>query len=329
MRPLCHLLKLPVSTCRPARLSISTLAVILMFAQASFARSNIEDSRALDSMGFIVSVSDHGPYIFHYSERSRKMTAEVERLIAESAPGIAEEIGLQDPGRVDIYVVQDRKDFDFLSGSKMPEWGEAFSDLVNGRIVIDARAVLRTPRPLKTVIRHELSHILFVQKTNGTRAPTWFLEGLAMRQSREWTMSDQWNLMTSIWSGNLPDLEDLEGRFPRSSSKASIAYRLSYAAVSRLLDKRPMDLVTLLSFTRDLGDFDRAFQLTFGESTGDFTAEFHLDLDARYNAAAPLFRSPPFWLMMAFLFILAYVLKKIKNRRRIREWENEETHESQ
>ncbi|MBU8920951.1 MAG: hypothetical protein KOO63_03740 [Bacteroidales bacterium] len=314
MRPLC----------RPVKVFISVVFVTLMVVQTSFARSSIEESRDLDKMGYIISISDCGPYVFHFSERSRKMAVEVERLICESAPDIAEEIGLQDPGRIDVYIVPNRKDYNQLSGSKMPEWGEAFSDLVNRKIVIDARAVLRTPRPLKTVIRHELSHIFLVQKTGGTRCPTWFVEGIAMRQSREWTMSDQWNLMTSIWSGNLPDLEDLGGSFPRSAARASAAYRLSYAAVSRLLETRPEDLVTLLSFARDLGDFDRAFLLTFGETTGDFAEEFHLDLESRYNAAAPVFRSPPFWLMMAGLLILAYVLKKIRNRKRIREWESEE-----
>ncbi len=322
MRPLYWVLVRPL--CRPVKVFISAIAVTLMVVQVPFAWSSIEESRDLDRMGYIVSVSDCGPYVFHYSDRSRKMAVEVEQLICESAPDIAEEVGLQDPGRIDVYVVSNRKDFDLLSGSKMPEWGEAFSDLVKRRIVIDTRAVLRTPRPLKTVVRHELSHLFLVQKTGGASCPTWFVEGLAMRQSREWTMSDQWNLMTSIWSGNLPDLEDLEGRFPRSAANASIAYKLSYAAVSRLLEKNPGYLVTLLSFTRDLGDFDRAFLLTFGETTGDFAAEFHLDLESKYNAAAPVFRSPPFWLAMALLLILAFVLKKIKNRRRIREWESDE-----
>ncbi|HSG28101.1 MAG TPA: hypothetical protein VLA34_06445, partial [Candidatus Krumholzibacterium sp.] len=210
-----------------------------------------------------------------------------------------------------------------LSGGSIPEWGEAFSNMRRGIIVIDSGSVTRTPRPLETVIRHELSHIVLAQKVRGARLPTWFVEGLAMRQSREWTLIDQWRLMTAIWSGGLPDLEDLEDGFPVPAATASAAYNLSYAAVDRLLEERPEDLLTLLSFTRDLGDFDRAFLLTFGRDKYDFTETFHLDLQKRYGRAIPLLRSPPFWLILTAMFILAYILKRIRSARKLREWEED------
>ncbi len=145
-----------------------------------------------------------------------------------------------------------------------------------------------------------------------------------MRQSREWTLVDQWHLVTSIWRRNLPDLEDLKGPFPKPVESASIAYKLSYAAVERLLDEQPEYLVTLTSFIRDTGDFNRAFLLTFGISADDFAQQFHLDLEKRYRTVGALMQSTPFWIFLVCLFLLAYILKVYRSRVKLRAWEEEE-----
>ena len=267
--------------------------------------------------------SECGPFIIHHQPRDEKMALMIEGLLCESASVIAAELGLERPDTVNLYLAGDHESFKRLHHSRLQEWGEAFSDLRRMIIGIDADAVLRTPRPLNTVISHELSHIFFAQRVGGVRCPTWFLEGVAMRQSREWTFGDQWNLVSSIWRRTLPDLEDLKGPFPRPVETASIAYKLSYAAVEELFSGRPGDLITLTSFIRDLGDFDRAFILTFGETPEDFTLRFHLELEKRYRTAGALMQSTPFWLFIVCLFLLAYIIKGVRSKRKLREWESD------
>ncbi len=296
------------------------LAAFIFIALFSRGPAGAADRVAFDEAGYQVRKASCGPFFIHFSERTSRISLEVEKLICESAGDIACEIGLAGPGAIHIYIVPDRSEFDLLSGGAIQEWGEAYSDLGRMLMGIDAVAVLRSPRPLKTVIRHELSHLLFSQKVRGARCPAWFMEGLAMRQSREWTLIDQWNFATSIWSGRLPDLENLEGTFPRSANEASAAYRLSYAAVEELLRENPGDLVTLISFISDLGDFDRAFLLTFGKSPGDFTAGYHMRLEKKYGNAGALLHSSPFWISVVLLFLVAYAARRIRNRRRLREW---------
>lgn len=300
------------------------LAAAMILAAPQAGRAGAEPGRAaFDEAGYMVLQAPCGLFYIHHSERTSRISREVEKLICESAGDIAAEIGLEKPGAIRVYIVPDRNEFNSLSGGAIHEWGEAYSDL--GRMVmgIDAGAVLRSPRPLKTVVRHELSHLFFSQKVRGVRCPAWFMEGLAMRQSREWTLVDQWNLVASIWSGRLPDLEDLGGAFPRPIAEASSAYRLSYAAVEELFGENPGDLVTLISFVRDTGDFDRAFLLTFGRAPEEFTAAFHMKLEKRYRTAGAILQSSPFWIFVVLLFLSAYALKRIRGRRKLKEWREE------
>ena len=269
-------------------------------------------------------VSECGPYVIYHQKENEKLARKVDELLCGSASQIASEIGLETVDTVWVFIASDHESFRMLHLNRLPEWGEAFSDLRRNVIGIDAEAVLRAPRPLVTVVRHELSHIFFSQRVEGTRCPTWFLEGLAMRQSREWTLVDQWHLVSSIWKKNLPDLEDLAGPFPKPIGSASTAYKLSYAAVDRLLNEQPEYLVTLTSFIMDTGDFDRAFLLTFWVSVDDFTQQFHLDLEKKYRTAGALMQSTPFWIFMVCLFLLAYIVKKYRSAMKLRAWEEEE-----
>lgn len=293
-------------------------------ALAVFMMTAVSYTPALAGRDSQTMISECGPFVIYHEKTSEKLARKIDELLCDSAPRIASEIGLETVDTVWVFIASDRESFRRLHLGRLPEWGEAFSDLGRNVIGIDEDAVLRSPRPLVTVIRHELSHIFFSQRVEGVRCPSWFLEGLAMRQSREWTLVDQWNLVSSIWKKNIPDLEDLTGSFPKPVESASIAYKLSYAAVDRLLKEQPEYLVTLTSFIRDTGDFDRAFLLTFGVSAGDFSQEFHLDLEKKYRTAGAMMQSTPFWIFIVCLFLLAYIVKRYRSAMKVKVWEEDE-----
>jgi hypothetical protein len=190
---------------------------------------------------------------------------------------------------------------------------------------IDASRILLSNRPLQTVIRHELSHLFLAQRTGRAWCPTWFVEGIAMRQSREWTLLDQWRLAVDVAKDDIPRLEDLQGRFPRSADMAATAYRISYAAVEELTGGEERDLVTFTAFLRDTGDFERAFELTYGETTPEFSGRFEAVMRSRYRTASMLLNISPYGLTLSLLFLAAYLIKRNRSRRRVQEWEREES----
>ena len=274
--------------------------------------------------GYYARPASCGTYIIYYADRGEKLAIEIEKIVCRSADEIAVGIGLEEVAPVAFIIAPDTPAFRRLHGGRLPEWGEAFGDSRRMIIGIDASRILLSNRPIKTVILHELSHVFLAQRTAGARCPTWFVEGIAMRQSREWTLGDQWRLALNVARDDVPRLEDLQGRFPKSAGKAAVAYRISYAAVEELIGGGERDLVTFTAFLRDTRDFERAFILTFGETTGEFSGRFEAAMRSRYRKTSLFLNISPYGLMLSVLFLLAYFFKKNRSRKRIEEWEKED-----
>jgi hypothetical protein len=233
---------------------------------------------------------------------------------------IARELGLDTFDTITVLLAPDEATYRSFHGDLLPEWSAAFADMRAQTLGINAAAVLRVPRPLTTVVRHELSHLLLAQRLRGARCPRWFAEGLAMFQSGEWTFADQWGLMAAVGGGDLPYLDELAQSFPAGEEAAALAYRISYVAVEELLRGNKASLATVTAFTRDLGDFREAFISTYGETPEGYGVRLRGALIAKYRAPAAVMRSSPYWLGLSLLLIAAYVIKRVRGRRKLREW---------
>lgn len=291
-----------------------SLVILSMFAGPS----------CMADVSYSARRSDDGLFVIRCPAHLERMAEEVEKLLVESAGEIAHDLGLESIDRMEVIIAPGPREYEKMHKGGIPEWGAAFSDGYSQLMGLNAEAVLRQPRPLRFVVRHELSHLLFYQRVGGVRCPTWLLEGVAMLQSHEWGFTDQWSLMRYVWTERVPFLEDLEERFPSRGGEAELAYRISYAAVEELLRERKEDLITLTAFTREMGSFDEAFLATFGESAGDFSIRFGILMRRRYRSFGVLLQSPPYWLILALLFVCLYIVKRIRNYRRLREWERTE-----
>jgi hypothetical protein len=299
------------------RILVTAILVSITISMAARGRERVETKRASGV-----------PFIIVFPPRLGPMADRVSRILDRSYPEIAGEMGLERIDTVTIYIAGDRESYRRYHEGLVPEWGVAYSRWNGREIGIDAGAVLNEPRPLEVVLRHELSHIVLAERVGGVPCPHWFVEGLAMHQSSEWTLEDQWRLVRSVSSKNLPRLEELNGPFPRNAEDATLAYRVSYYAFEELMGERRGELVTLTAFIRDLGSFDESFALTFGESPGEYSERLHVLMLNRYETAGRVIRSMPYWGMLSVLFIIAYMAKRIRTWRRLKEWERaEEGHE--
>lgn len=314
---------------RPSRSSIGyrfrTAAFLLLAFIAVPRAASSYDRKFIDSLeGYYARPATCGTYTIYYSDRGEKLAEEVEKIVCRYAGEIATGVGLEEVSPVAFIIAPDTPSFRKLHGGRLPEWGEAFGDSRRMIIGIDASRVLLSNRPFKTVVLHELSHVFLSQRTAGARCPSWFVEGIAMRQSREWNLSDQWGLALNVWREDTPRLEDLQGRFPKSAESAIMAYRVSYAAVDELIGQEERKLVTFTAFLRDTGDFDKSFTLTFGETVDEFSGRFEASMRSRYRHTSLFLNISPYGLTLSGLFLLAYFIKRNRSRRKVEQWEREE-----
>ena len=272
--------------------------------------------------------SKSGSFDIYYPPHLLRMAEEIEGLLEDSAAEIARELGVERIAPIRVYCASGEAAYRALHGSGIPEWSAAFSDLNTQVLGINVDLVLRSPRPLTIVVRHELSHLLFAQRVGPVPVPTWFLEGLAMKQAHEWSFADEWHLMTMAGRRDLPYLEELSGPFPGPAEKASLSYGLSYLAVDELLRERPDALMTLTAFVRDTGDFNGAFLSTFGQTTYDFASRMYVSVSRRYRTPGVILNATPYWLGLALLFVTVFIIKRVRTRRTLERWEADEARRS-
>jgi hypothetical protein len=273
---------------------------------------------------FVTSFSEKQNLVIYYPSALSAMAVRVDDICDRSIPQIRSELGVENADTVKIYIARNRSEYIKIIDGNIREWSAAVSFLRSQTMVINASKVLKSPRPLEEVVRHELSHLFLGQRIGRVKCPTWFMEGLAMSQSGEWTFTDQWKLAESVWRKEVPYLDQLKGEFPQSSSQAAAAYRVSYAAFRELFGESPGDLITFTAFLRDIGNFDRAFFLVFGRTTYDFSINLQLELEERYAVAGGLIGSVPYVAVMTLLFLVTYGIKRYRTKRKLEVWEEED-----
>ncbi len=274
--------------------------------------------------GYDILRSASGTFIIQYPPRLERMAREIETLFEESAGEIAGEIGLETIAPVRVYLAGDDATYRSLHEGRIPEWGAAFSAVADRVIGIHAPLAVAGPRSMRALVRHELSHLLLAERVGAVNLPAWFMEGLAMIQAGEWRLADEWNFMLLAGRGRVPYLEEIAGPFPRRAEDAALAYGLSYRAVSKLLAENPGSLATLTAFIRDRGDFEDAFFMTFGETPYDFAARLYVIVHERYRTPGVILNASPYWLAAAALVVAAYVARRVRTRRALREMEERE-----
>ncbi|MFO7914937.1 MAG: hypothetical protein R6U43_04505 [Candidatus Krumholzibacteriales bacterium] len=295
------------------RFLILAAAFSLFFPSGAYGSKSIPENRTTAGGGYVT---------LYYPSRYRRLALRTREIINESVREIAGQFGMSGIDSIDLYIAPGRDEYLELYPGVIPEWSEACGNISEMTLCINADAVLKSARPLRIVVRHELSHLLLAQRMEGAGCPLWFQEGVAMVQSREWTLGDQWQFLLAVWQKDCPFLEDLSYAFPSGNRK--LAYMLSYFAVRELFSEREGDLITLTAFTRDLGDFRRAFFLTFGETVEDFSIRIDVIIKDKYRNVIFLAASAPFWSAIVLLFIAAYLFKRRRSRRKLREWEEQE-----
>lgn len=274
--------------------------------------------------GYRVRRSAGGAFVMHFHPQLDPMAREIEPLLEDAAAEIARELGLETIAPIRVYIAADEAAYRALHGGGVPEWSSAFSAIEAQTLGIYASRAAAGPRALRSVVRHELSHLLFAQRVGGANAPMWFMEGLAMAQSGEWHFADEWNFMLLAGRGRLPYLEEIAGPFPRRAEDAALAYGMSYRAVTTLFAEAPDFPSTLTAFMRDRGDFDDAFFLTFGLTPYDFASRLYVRVHERYRAPGVILNAAPYWFAAAVLLVGVYAARRARMRRRLREMEERE-----
>src|SRR5262245_15371884 len=199
------------------------------------------------------------------SERERLRTlAEQARTLL---PRIEAELGTRASGRYRIVVIPpDAGDDPALRDllGMAPPWAAGF--MIPARRVGAIRISESDRYPfsdLASVLAHEATHMLLFDAA-GDAPPRWFGEGVATAVERSWGLRDVLVHSSSVLTGRLPPLADLDAAFDASDDRARAAYAASLDFVLFTTRTYGHDVVRSIVREAAARPFPQAWQVATG-----------------------------------------------------------------
>jgi hypothetical protein len=221
----------------------------------------------------------------------------------KAVAGTSRLLGVTETSPIDFFIYPDTKSFyDIL--------GPAARENVGGVAFPDIRTLLANIGPnavndawVGIVIPHELTHLVFGTAVDNPyhAPPHWFNEGLAVYLSQGYDSGDRTQVANAVGGRSIMPLAALDGQFPTTADRFSLAYAESVSAIDYLIRTYGQAaLVTLIHRWGGGVSDDAAFQAALGVDVTGFQAGWLRAIGAPVPSpvgpqAAPPGPVPPGW----------------------------------
>jgi len=254
------------------------------------------------------------------------VAAEAPRLAATTAAGL----GLPVAGVGTIVILGPEEGSEDLRdvADIVPKWAAGVTIPSTQTIAIRLdRIGAYGQRELLSVLMHEMAHLTIAEglPDRGRSLPGWLGEGLASSAAREGEWRDLYIVWTSPLVSSSRPFFDLQAAHERGEASKSLAYAGSLAAVGFLRSTYGEDWpARLLSGMRDGLGFEAAFRKASGVTYGEAEAAWARDLNLPWIWVVRAGSSYTLWLGATLLMLLAWAVKRMRDRRVLARWREEE-----
>jgi len=225
-----------------------------------------------------------------------------------------------------LYITYSKKDFYAQAKGPVPEWGIAVAKRNPDRIIIQAPHVSGiTFSRLLEVISHELNHVYLNRIKQSYSIPSWYKEGMAMRQADEFSMRHRLVISKAKWKNQLFYFNDLEGFNRVRKSNATLAYAQSAAMVYAMEYFYGENIHKSIIHSMQN---NRSFWKAVAEITGDDRIDVQINMEIfiedNYNWMFLANASKSIFVILPFILVGGYLYKRRRNKRILDAWEMEE-----
>ena len=227
--------------------------------------------------------------------------------------------------KTNIYVASNNQDYRNLNKKfpkKIVEFSQAFYSKSNNCIYIHSPKYFKTIKNLRITLLHEYIHS-FVNHF-WKNAPLWFHEGMAVSFSKNSTGIKEFYLVLSIFNDKKLSLKDMEKSYPKTKTEWVIFYEKAALTIEYLSHHYKHQFNNFIDHAQANGnfyfDFDNAFNLT----QKPFENDFHNYLKRFVIGAFFISISSVLWGIIPLGLLIAWIRKKVINRKIYKNWEAQE-----
>ncbi len=260
-----------------------------------------------------------------YLQPDRVFVDEISEQLHIAKRDFSQRLHLETHSLVSVFVCPTQAIFDSLTQHSVPHWGAGVAQVRRNIIIIKSPGLSKNRDRLSKLIRHEMAHISCGQLNPLLlQAPKWLIEGLAIYLSTDEAFAGKALSQAFIGNSVIP-LDEIDDLLSFGGAKAQLAYEESYAFVSYLIERFGFDEV--IGLIHDL-DGETEFSLILANRFG--VDIFDLEMDW-YEQAKKTYRwhflqdfSTYLWILILLLFMIAFGFIRLRNRKTLKRWEEEE-----
>ncbi len=223
---------------------------------------------------------------------------------------------------LNIYYAHSNDKFIELTGDRLPDWSGGVAFTQRRIIVLKPPTYSNKQKIFETVI-HELVHIFIADFMEENTIPLWINEGLAVYFSKKSiNLQDGLILSNAIVSNSIISLYEIDSLLKMNSASAALAYLEAYSAVEYLINNTgDKEFINILFGFKKYQDINLVFTNNLGYDLEEFEYHWYKHLENRFKWMVILNFDNILWFLLVLIVIIAFILVKIKNRKKIRKWE--------
>lgn len=223
---------------------------------------------------------------------------------------------------ITIIITHNIEQFRELTRGILPDWSTAAA-IPGNRIIISPLEGHKID--LERIIAHEIVHCIINDAAGKTFVPRWFHEGCAENLSGEWGVKGKAYMAWRVIRGNLLTFTDIQQVFSSGSEDATLAYDQSMLAVRRLLGIYGSNVLgEIISGLVNGLDFPSAFHNATLLWPEEYESDYVQYIEKNYGRRSLVTLVPGTWTAILLLSVFVYMIKKFRNKRLLRQWEEAE-----
>jgi hypothetical protein len=260
----------------------------------------------------------------YFTEPDLRPAEQVQTILDNVFVDLKQTLQIESEIEIQIYICPSPAIFREIIGSRLPEWSEAVYMSHRKAIVLKSPYWSGSNRNQGATVVHELVHAVLDQRVNYQSIPRWLNEGLAVAFSGERDLASNSLISKAAATNSLIPLDQIDDVLNFHKDRARLAYQQSYLATQFIIETYDFSAInTILDGIRQGWTLNTIFQNAFSTTFYEFETRWreHIRTDRRWDLLIDL--PSLLWPMMGVLFLVVVTVMFIRNRKRMREWEEE------
>lgn len=261
-------------------------------------------------------------FIVFFLDNDYANSQNILNTLTEEYPRLQQAIGSELTSSINIFLANSENVYKNIIGKNFPDWSSGAALPAHRAMVLKSH---EANQDIHKIAIHELTHLLIDQATQSKPIPRWLNEGLAVYFSGEKNFASTSLISKALMTQSIIDLSDIDYVLTFHKSKARLAYQESYLAVKYLIETYGLESVrNIIKQIAIADDNDAAFTSAIGMDMYNFEYEWFQYVQDNYRWHFLVDFDIYLWMLMPLLFIVIFIIIRIRNRKTIKRWESED-----